>query len=142
MSSDDIRNIQRLSQQYEELSEEVEELQQAVAQLEQRIQGCNDAMDALENIENDSELLVPLGGETYVRARVEDVDDVVVGVGADVSVELGRDRAVETLEDKVDELEEMKERTSDEMQRKQEELEEVAQQAQQLQLQQQQRQRE
>lgn len=119
-----------LSQSYERLTQEIEQLQQAVAQLDVEIQGCEDAVESLETIEDGSDVLVPLGGDARVRANVKHVDEVVVGVGADTSVELERDDAVDVLEDKIDELENAKQELRNEVESRRQELEDVARRAQ------------
>lgn len=128
------QDVQRLSQEYEELGEAIQQLQQAKAQVDAEISGCEDAVESLETIESGSEIFVSLGGDTRIRATVEDVEDVLVGVGADVTLELERGDAVEQLEEKIDELESQKADLDQEIESKEERLQQVAQQAQQAQL--------
>jgi len=44
-------------------------------------------LDGLEKEKENSELLVPIGGSSYVRAKLANPDKVIVGMGAGVSVE-------------------------------------------------------
>jgi prefoldin alpha subunit len=59
----------------------------------------------LKGIESGNPLLVPVGGGVFMGARLGDISKVVVGVGADVSVEMGYDDAVEDIGDRLRELE-------------------------------------
>jgi len=45
------------------------------------------ALNGLEKEKENAELLVPIGGSSYVKAKLTNVDKLVVGVGAGVSVE-------------------------------------------------------
>ncbi len=57
-----------------------------------------------------AQLFVPIGGGSYVKAKLESADKVVVGIGADVTVERTMKVARENLENRMAELE--KTRTS------------------------------
>lgn len=50
------------------------------------------------------DILVPIGGGSYVRAKATDVERLIVGVGADVAVEKGVKEAMEGYEVRLDEL--------------------------------------
>jgi prefoldin alpha subunit len=67
-------------------------------------------LEALEKESERSELLVPIGGTSYVRARLENPDKLIVGMGAGVSVEKTRDEAKEIIKKRLEDLE--KTRTS------------------------------
>lgn len=59
----------------------------------------------LKGIESGNPLLVPVGGGVFMEAQLGDISKVVVGVGADVSVEMDYDNAVEDIGDRLQELE-------------------------------------
>ena len=63
------------------------------------------ALTAIKSEKKDVETLVPIGAGSYIRARLDDVEKVVVGVGAEVSVEKTLDEALENLEQQVSQLE-------------------------------------
>jgi prefoldin alpha subunit len=44
-------------------------------------------LDALEKEKENSELLIPIGGNSYIKARLDNPDKLIVGMGAGVSVE-------------------------------------------------------
>ena len=48
---------------------------------------ANMALEGLEEEKENSELLVPIGSNSYIKAKLENPDKVIVGVGAGVSVE-------------------------------------------------------
>jgi prefoldin alpha subunit len=59
----------------------------------------------LKGIESGNPLLVPVGGGVFMGAQLGDISKVVVGVGADVSVEMGYDEAVEDIGKRLQEME-------------------------------------
>ena len=54
------------------------------------------AMEGLEKEKENSELLVPIGGNSYIKAKLENPDKIIVGMGAGVSVEKTLQEAKET----------------------------------------------
>ena len=67
-------------------------------------------LDGLEKEQKDAQLFVPIGGGSYIKAKLASADEVVVGIGADVAVERTTKEAKENLENRLAELE--KTRTS------------------------------
>lgn len=63
------------------------------------------ALTALKTEKKDAETLAPVGAGAYVKARLDDVEKVVMGVGAEVSVEKSLDEALQNLEQQVQQLE-------------------------------------
>ena len=47
----------------------------------------NVTLDGLENQKKGTQLFVPVGGGSYVKAKLETSKQVIVGIGADVAVE-------------------------------------------------------
>ena len=59
----------------------------------------------LKDIESGSNLLVPVGGAAFIKAHLGDVEKVVVGIGADVSLEMEYDDAVKDVDERLQEME-------------------------------------
>ena len=66
-------------------------------------------LDGLEKEKKHAQLFVPIGGGSYVKARLETAKKVVVGIGADVAVERTVKEAKEELEVRIAELEKTRE---------------------------------
>jgi len=62
-------------------------------------------LDGIEKEKENAELLVPIGGNSYVKAKITDTNKVIVGVGAGVSVEKTLLEAKTALKERLDELE-------------------------------------
>ncbi len=59
----------------------------------------------LKGVEAGNPLLVPVGGGVFMDAQLGDLSKVVVGVGADVSVEMDYEKAVEDIGERLQEME-------------------------------------
>ncbi len=59
----------------------------------------------LKGIESGNPLLVPVGGGVFMDAQLGDISKVVVGIGADVSVEMDSEKAVEDIGERLQEME-------------------------------------
>ena len=66
-------------------------------------------LEGLEKEKKDAQLFVPIGGGSYVKAKLETSNKVVVGIGADVAVEKTLKEAKEELETRISELEKTRE---------------------------------
>ena len=97
------------------LSVEMQYLEQTAGALQQRITMVNAALtdinyanmtlDGLEKEKENSEMLIPIGGSSYVKVKLADPNKVIVGMGAGVSVEKTLAEAKATLKERLDELE-------------------------------------
>ncbi len=66
-------------------------------------------LDGLEKEKQGAQLFVPIGGGSYVKAKLESSEKVVVGIGADVAVERTVKEAKEELESRIVELQKTRE---------------------------------
>jgi prefoldin alpha subunit len=131
--------MQQLQQEIEQLEEEMEAIDAEVERLQEKKSDIDDAIEAINVLESGSTVQVPIGGDAYVRATVDDIDEIVVSLGGGYAAERDQDGAVDTLEtkqetldDHIDGLQEDRIEVEGEMS----ELEEQAQQMQQQQMQQ------
>lgn len=62
-------------------------------------------LDGLEKEKENSELLVPIGGSSYIRTKLANPDKVIVGMGAGVSVEKTFLEAKEIVKKRLEDLE-------------------------------------
>jgi prefoldin alpha subunit len=97
-----------------QLSVEMRLLEQAADTLQQRLSMLNAAitdlsyanmtLEGVEKEKEDSEVLVPIGGGSYVKTKLGSPDKVVVGIGSGVSVEKPLAEAKTMLKERLDEL--------------------------------------
>jgi prefoldin alpha subunit len=100
--------LRRLSVEIRYLEQTAETLQQRVSMVNAAITDLTYASMTLAGIEKEkenAELLVPIGGNSYVKAKLSDTNKVIVGIGAGVSIEKTLVEAKTTLKERLDELE-------------------------------------
>lgn len=89
------------------LEQTAEALQQRIGMVNAAIQDLTFAsmtLDGIETEKENAELLVPIGGNAYVKAKLADTNTIIVGMGAGVSVEKTLADAKVTLKERLDEL--------------------------------------
>jgi len=90
------------------LEQTAETLQQRIGMVNAAITDltyANMTLDGIATEKENAELLVPIGGNSYVKAKIADTNKIIVGVGAGVSVEKTLVDAKATLKERLDELE-------------------------------------
>ena len=65
----------------------------------------NMTLEGLEKNKIGSELLVPIGGGSYIKAKIHDLDNVIVGIGGGVSVEKTLQETKEVVKKRLESLE-------------------------------------
>ncbi|CDK38873.1 prefoldin subunit alpha [Halorubrum sp. AJ67] len=134
------QQLQQLSQELQALDEEIEELEAEIADLREEQADIDDAVEAIETLDTGAAVQVPLGGGAYLRAEVQDIDEVIVSLGGNYSAEQEQDDAIDVLRSKQESLDERIEETEAEVDELESESDELEQQAQQMQQQMQQQQ--
>lgn len=66
---------------------------------------ANMTLDSLEKEKEDAEILVPIGGSSYVKAKLGSPDKIIVGMGAGVSVEKTLAEARDIVKKRLEDLE-------------------------------------
>ena len=90
MASKVEEELRRLSIEIRFLEETAQALQSRMNMVNAVIQDLTYANMTLESLgknELGAELLVPIGGNSYIKAKLDDPDKVIVGMGAGISVE-------------------------------------------------------
>jgi prefoldin alpha subunit len=110
-----LANVNKEEEELRKLSVEMRFLEQTAETLQQRISMVNAAIAdlsyanmALENLEKEkenAELLVPIGGSSYIKAKLTSHDKIIVGMGAGVSIEKTLPEAKVLIRERLEELE-------------------------------------
>jgi len=66
---------------------------------------ANMTLESIEKEEENADLLVPVGGGSYVKAKLQEKNTVLVGMGAGVTVEKTLAQAKETVQNRISQLE-------------------------------------
>ncbi|MFW5904197.1 MAG: prefoldin subunit alpha [Candidatus Saliniplasma sp.] len=102
------QKVNRLQQ----INSQVEAFQNQLDFIDELIEGHNQAKKTMENYskkEPGSQLLVPIGANSYLQSKVGDNDKVLIGLGADVSAEKEVSEAMEIVEKRKKEFKDTKE---------------------------------
>jgi prefoldin alpha subunit len=100
--------LRKLSMEMRYLEQTAETLQQRLSMINAAVTDltfANATLDGIEKEKENTELLVPVGGSSYVKAKLADSNKVIVGLGAGVSVEKTLPEAKAILKERLDELE-------------------------------------
>lgn len=103
---------QKVSFEIRLLEETAEALQSRINMVDAAITDliyANSTLEGLEKNKVGSELLIPIGGNSYIKANLDDPDTVIVGMGAGVSVEKTFQEAKEVIKKRLGGLEKTKE---------------------------------
>jgi prefoldin alpha subunit len=105
--------LRRLSVELRLLEQTAEEVQSRINMVNAIITDLTYASMTLEGIEKEkenSELFVPIGSNSYIKAKLENPDKIIVGMGAGVSIEKTLPEAKEIIKKRIENLD--KTRTS------------------------------
>jgi prefoldin alpha subunit len=100
--------LRRLSVEMRYLEQTADALQQRISMVNAAITDltyANMTLDGIETQKENAEMLVPIGGGSYVKAKIADTNKVIIGMGAGVSIEKTLPEAKVTLKERLDELE-------------------------------------
>jgi prefoldin alpha subunit len=67
---------------------------------------ARESLEGMERTDEASALLIPLGGETYLKGRPEKDTNVLVGIGAGIVIELPRPKVTELLSQRLTRIDE------------------------------------
>jgi len=108
VSSEDQETFRRLVVELRILEGTAEAIQSRLNLVGAALTELNFARRTLEGVEKETpeaSLFVPIGGGSYVKARLESADKVIVGMGAGVSIEKTITEAKATVQNRITELE-------------------------------------
>jgi len=100
--------LRKLSMEMRYLEQTAEALQQRISMVNAALTDINYAnmtLDGIENEKENSELLVPIGGSSYIKVKLADPNKVIIGMGSGVSVEKTLPEVKTALKERLDELE-------------------------------------
>jgi prefoldin alpha subunit len=110
-----VANVSKEEDELRKLSVEMRFLEQTAETLQQRIGMVNAALtdltyasmtlEGMEKEKENAELLVPIGGSSYIKVKLACFDKVVVGMGAGVSIEKTLPEAKAIVKERLEELE-------------------------------------
>ena len=105
------RITRRIEEELRTLFGQAESLRQQIETLDATILDLTTVLETLEYIKTkgkDKTVLVPIGAGNFIRAKIEDTEHVVMGVGGRLSVEASIDEAKELINERIKLLESLR----------------------------------
>jgi prefoldin alpha subunit len=109
------QGLQQKENKLRQIITEIRMMESTVNTLQQRLQiviaslselrMAKQSLEDLKNVYPENNLLVPIGGAAFINAKLGEIDKVVMGIGANVSVEMSLDDAVKDVTERVKEME-------------------------------------
>jgi prefoldin alpha subunit len=113
------RDLQQKENQIKQILLEIRMMEGTLNTLQQRLQIvltslselriAKNSLEGLKNIEPGNHLLVPIGGATFVNAKLGEINKLIVGIGADISIEMSFDDAVVDITERLNEMDKAQE---------------------------------
>ena len=99
--------FRRLAYELQLMQGTAETLQQRLAVLQNAIADltvAKESITGLKEVEEGTPILVPTGGGTFVNANLGNLSNILVNIGANVSIEMYLDQAQEDIAGRLDEI--------------------------------------
>jgi len=90
-------NIQFLQDQAKMLASNIEMLSIYL----QELATSRVTLEGIQTLKKGDEILVPIGASSFIRARIDDTERVIVGIGVNVSMNKTTEQALEELEERI-----------------------------------------
>lgn len=113
-------------EQFRKLAYELQMMEGSAQTLQQRFGVLQNAaadlgvaktsIESLKEVEEGDPILVPTGGGTFVNARLGDLSNILVNVGADVSIEMGLEEADQDISSRLEEVEKASQSVQEQLQ--------------------------
>ncbi|MBS3815400.1 MAG: prefoldin subunit alpha [Hadesarchaea archaeon] len=129
------QKAQRIMMELRELQQKVQNLQEQINFLSNTVEEIENTIETIEgmkDIETETDILVPIGSESYLRAKLVETDKVLSGLGADLVAERDPDNAIDTLEKQKKEFNKSIEQAEEELENSKDRIEELRPKAQEL----------
>jgi prefoldin alpha subunit len=126
LTNEEQERLQRLLAQLSDNEAAVETLRRHISTLVASLTELSMTVDAIKTIKElkpDTEILVPIGSDSFISAKIARSDKVTTGLGADVAAERTADDAITLLEGRVAELEQAVGQAREELERVEESIE-------------------
>lgn len=103
--------LQMLEQQTSQMQQHIEQMDEQAAELAQVAENLRE----IKGVKEGTDILVPMAGGVFVRAKIEKPEYVLVNVGASSTVQKPIDDAVSLIETQLKELTDYREKTAEQL---------------------------
>ncbi|MBM3291668.1 prefoldin subunit alpha [Candidatus Bathyarchaeota archaeon] len=99
--------LRRILYEYQLMENSVQILQQRfqiLTSASSDLQISQQTLQDMKDLPNNNPILIPIGGGTFVQGKTGDLSTVVVGIGADISVEMKIEDAIKEINNRLEEV--------------------------------------
>ncbi len=107
VSEDEVRQMLAVLDQYRYQAERLAQQLQMLTNTEQELGAAWDFLSSFEDVEEGSEVKVPIGGGVFISATVANPDRVLTAIGDELSVELSPADAAQRIGERRDQVREL-----------------------------------
>lgn len=104
MNEQELRQAMSTLEMFRAQLESIAENQQLIQISLEELGRARETLNQFQNAKEGDELLVPIGGNSFVFAKVATNSKAIVGIGTGISVEKSMDEAIKTMDDRSKEL--------------------------------------
>ena len=102
---DQLRRILYELQMMEGTAQVLQQRLQILSSAQAELRVSRQSLNEIKELKPDTPMLVPIGGAAFIHAKTGSIDKVIVGVGADVSIEMELPKALEDINKRLEEVE-------------------------------------
>ncbi len=102
---DQLRRILYELQMMEGTAQVLQQRLQILTSAQQELRVSQQSLNDMKELKPETPMLVPIGGAAFIHAKTDPLDKVIVGIGADVSVEMEFPKALEDVNKRLEEVE-------------------------------------
>lgn len=104
MNEQELRQAMSALEVYRVQLQSIAENMQLIQMSQEELARARETLLQYKNADAGSDILVPIGGNSFVFAKASDSSKAIVGIGTGISVEKSMDDAVRTMEERSNEL--------------------------------------
>ena len=115
--------------QIEQYKEQINQLEMQSSYIQGAILDYNKAKMTLENLNNadkDNDVLIPIGGSTFINAKAADTSKVLFDIGSGIVTEKNYEDAIKKIDERIEDLQKTQESIVSMVQKLQNEAEEIS----------------
>jgi prefoldin alpha subunit len=102
---DQLRRILYELQMMEGTAQVLQQRLQILTSAQQELRVSQQSLNDMKELKPETPMLIPIGGAAFIHAKTGPIDKVIVGIGADVSVEMEFPKALEDVNKRLEEVE-------------------------------------
>ena len=102
---DQLRRILYELQMMEGTSQVLQQRLQILASAQSELLVSQQSLNEIKEIKPDTPMLVPVGGAAFIHAKTGPIEKVIIGVGANVSIEMELPKALDDVNKRLEEVE-------------------------------------